>query len=92
MDDMKDIRHASDLACVEAESAVEKFGEYNSLHEAFAVLLEEVDELWLIVKQKQYRYPDPFGSRQWPEIREEAIQIAAVALRIAADAERLASR
>lgn len=82
-------------ACREACDALEKFGPYNSLHEAYAVLAEEVDELWEIVKLKQWTEeliltPDKMRSAE--RIRKEAIQIAAVALRIAADAERMAER
>ena len=29
-----------------------KYGQYSSLHEAYAVLKEEIDEIWDIVKQK----------------------------------------
>lgn len=97
-----------------AESAQKKWGDYNSLHEAYAVLLEEVDELWEIVRQKQFvpiptahlenpvAYPmdlwpnhlglKQLGRRQRHQIKKEALDIAAVALRIAADAERLATK
>lgn len=34
----------------EYESAAKKFGAFNSAHEGYAVLLEEVDELWDVVK------------------------------------------
>lgn len=46
---------------------------FNSLHEAYAVLKEEVDELWDEIKT---RTPDK------ARIREEAKQVAAVAIRI----------
>lgn len=46
-------------------------GTYNSRHEAFAVLLEEVDELWDEIKNN--------GSGE--DIRFEAMQVAAVAIR-----------
>jgi hypothetical protein len=59
----------------EAKRAVEKFGEYNSLHEGFAVMYEEVDELWEIVRMKR--------SKRVPEdIRGELVQIAACCLKI----------
>jgi hypothetical protein len=52
----------------------EKHGPLNSHHEAYAVLLEEVDEYWHEVKRQQ-RIPG--------KLRDELIQIAAVALRAA---------
>lgn len=59
----------------EAKRAVEKFGEFNSLHEGFAVMYEEVDELWEIVRMKR--------SKRDPErIREELVQIAASCLKM----------
>src|SRR5262249_8403380 len=50
----------------------------NSAHEQYAVLLEEVDELWTHVKTNQKR-------RDLPAMRKEAIQVAAMALRFAAE-------
>jgi hypothetical protein len=49
----------------------EKFA---SLHEAWAVMLEELDEVWEIVRQKK-RDRDP------AEIRKELIQLAAMAIK-----------
>lgn len=47
---------------------------FNSAHEGFAVLKEEVDELWDHVKVNQKR-------RDLPAMRAEAIQVAAMALK-----------
>lgn len=58
--------------------AHDKNGPFNSLHEAYAVLLEEVDELWDEVKKKR-------KDRSMAHIQEEAIQIAASALRLIID-------
>ena len=45
---------------------------FNSLHEGFAILKEEVDELWeAIIKKKD----------NW-QIREEAAQTAAIAIKL----------
>ena len=53
----------------------EKHGStFNTLHEAWAVLYEEVDELWEIVKQKQRK-------RSNSATREELVQIAAMAIK-----------
>lgn len=53
----------------------------NSAHEGFAVLAEEVDELWDHVKVKQ-------GERDVPEMTYEAVQVAAMALRFILDVGR----
>ena len=51
---------------------------YASMHEAFAVLLEEVDELKNEVWKRSH-------NRSGHQLRSEALQIAAIALRIAED-------
>lgn len=76
------MKEFADLAIEKAQEAESKFGPYASLHEAYAVLLEEVDKLWEIVRQKQKM----FGAyRSSSEIEKEALDIAA-------DAERLATK
>lgn len=50
----------------------------NSLHEGYAVLLEEVDELWDEVKKRS-------SLRDLRKVREEAIQVAAMAIRLVHD-------
>lgn len=47
---------------------------YASLHEAYAVLLEEVEEVWDITKQKR-------KDRSASELRAELVQVAAVAVK-----------
>lgn len=59
-----------------AKDSYLKYGPYASLHEAYAVLLEEVDELFQLVKQRR-------ADTDMTLVRDEAIDIAAVALRIA---------
>ena len=54
--------------------ATRKFGPFASAHEGYAVILEELDELWQEIK---HGTPD----RQ----REEAIQVAAMAIRFLID-------
>jgi NTP pyrophosphatase (non-canonical NTP hydrolase) len=58
--------------------ATKKFGPFNSAHEGFAILKEEVDELWDEVKAKQ-------GARDLAKMRKEAIQVAAMAIRFVHD-------
>jgi hypothetical protein len=52
--------------------------DYNSAHEGYAVLLEEVDELWDEVRVNQKK-------RDLAKMRKEAIQVAAVAMRFVLD-------
>lgn len=53
-------------------------GPFGSAHEGYAVILEEVDELWDEVKKKS-------TERSIDQMREEAIQIAAMAVRFIND-------
>ena len=64
----------------ELEEATEKFGPFNSPHEGYAVLLEEVEELWAWVKLKGDNKESLRGSAL-----KECIQIAAMAQRFARD-------
>lgn len=71
-----------------------RFGDFASMHEAYGVLTEEVAELFEAVRMKQghlvpgdVKYPK--GKTRADCIREEAIQVAAVALRIAEQAGRV---
>jgi len=60
----------------ELQSALDNWPTFNSAHEGFAVLLEEVDELKRHVWTKQ-------KNRDLPEMKKEAIQVAAMAIRFA---------
>ena len=60
------------------QSRRDKFPPFHSAHEGYAVLLEEVDELWDEVKKKP-------RNREPQKMRAEAIQIAAMALRMVLD-------
>ena len=61
----------AEIATVDA-----RWPDFNSAHEGYAVLAEEVDELWVHVKTNQKR-------RDLEAMRKEAIQVAAVAIRFA---------
>ena len=65
------------IALVRAElvRATGKFGAFNSYHEGYAVILEELDELWDEIK----------GGQRPAELRAEAIQVAAMAIRFVLD-------
>jgi len=62
----------------EVEHAKSNWPPFNSAHEGFAVLGEEVDELWEHIRTKQ-------KNRDLLEMRKEAIQVAAMAIRFAAE-------
>ncbi len=51
---------------------------FNSPHEGYGVIKEEFDELWIEIMKK---HPDPV------KLREEATQLAAMALRFLVDME-----
>ena len=57
---------------VEIEAADKKFGPYTSTHEAYGVLAEEAAELL-----------DAIRANKAESVRTEAIQVAAVAMRLA---------
>lgn len=57
------------LVMTEYRRAREKFGPFNSPHEGYAVILEELEEMWIEVK-----------ANNRPKARKEAVQLAAMAL------------
>lgn len=72
-------------ACDEAQRAQSTYGDFSSMHEAYGVLAEEVAELFDAVRMKQSRV----NVARAEAIRLEALQVAAVALRIAEQARRV---
>ena len=68
---------ALDIA-TELEVARSRFPDFNSAHEGYAVLLEEVEELWEEVKKSPFK-------RDVVKMRAEAIQVAAMAIRFIQD-------
>lgn len=61
----------------EMKTATDRYGTFHSTHEAYGVLREEVDELWADIK-----------GNDLVRMRYEAIQVAAMAIRLVIDAER----
>lgn len=57
-------------------TATKRHGKFNSCHEGYAILAEEVDELWDLVKLK---------SPNKAMLRLEATQVAAMAIRFMLD-------
>lgn len=62
----------------ELAKAVVEYPAFNSAHEGYAVILEEVEELWAYVKTKQ-------SERDIDAMRKECVQIAAMAARFAVE-------
>ena len=60
--------------------ATDTFKKFNSAHEGYSVLAEEVDELWQEVKKNPTKHP-----QRKDLMRKEAIQVAAMALRFLED-------
>jgi NTP pyrophosphatase (non-canonical NTP hydrolase) len=58
----------------EYREAISKFPPFHSAHEGYAILLEEVDELWDEIKGN--KKPGAYG-----RMKKEAIQVGAMALR-----------
>lgn len=59
--------------------AITKHAPFNTAHEGYAVILEELDELWDEVKAWQ---PD---NHRVAEMRKEAVHVAAMAIRFIKD-------
>lgn len=70
-----EVEDAFSLVAMELDTAQDKFPSFNNYHEGYAVILEELDELWLEIKGKQQR----------PKLIEEAKQTAAMAIRFLID-------
>lgn len=69
---------AAMTALTELQGAMLRYPAFNSAHEGYAVLLEEVDELWTEVKKRP-------SARDVQAMRAEAVQVAAMALRFIID-------
>lgn len=67
-----------EMVAMELDAARAKHPPHKSLHEGYAVLLEEVEEFWAEVKKKS-------EERSPSRMLEELIQVAAMAVRTAED-------
>lgn len=72
------IAQAATEATIMAHAGRAQWNALNSAHEGYGVMLEEVDELWDEIKIKQ-------KNRDLDKLRKEALDVAAMALRIAAE-------
>lgn len=74
--DLTQIRYVANEVMGSLIKAKLKHERMHSAHEGYAVILEEVDELWDEVKQQRF---SPFGARR------EALHIAAMGMRFVLD-------
>lgn len=85
---MKDVQAVNEV-CEELTRALDRYPSFNSPHEGYSVILEEVDELWDLVKAWKATKPntqlDPYQDRCKTAFRAEAKQIAAMAIRFMVD-------
>lgn len=77
------ISFATRTAVAIAQTAQAEYGDFASMHEAYGVLAEEVAEIFDAIRCKQ---SDPCRPAS---IEREALDVAAVALRIATQAYRV---
>lgn len=85
MNEQEKFEQAIRLITHEYLLATKRHGKFNSTHEGFAVLKEEVDELWDLVR-KGHRYN---AMQQEHCFTSEAKQIAAMAIRFIVDFGRI---
>jgi hypothetical protein len=77
---------------IECNNSQEQYGDFASMHEAYGVLCEEFAELFEAIRMKQDTHGIAHDGKLKSRgqcVRAEAIQVAAVAIRIAAQAERV---
>lgn len=80
MQNKKDLTDIFTSVYEEYFTATNSFEPFNSMHEGYAVLKEEVDELWTNIKLNANKHPNRLEL-----IRKEALQVAAMAIRIIYD-------
>jgi hypothetical protein len=69
-----------EMVSEEYSRAAKQHRPINSVHEGYAVILEELDEFWEEVRKKRER-------RSKEDMRKELVQIAAMCWRTAVDCE-----
>ena len=65
---------------MEFKRAVSLHPKFNSRHEGYAILLEEVDELWEEIKKNHSKRPEAKAAQ-----RKEAVQVGAMSMRFIYD-------
>ena len=71
-----DVETVINIVLKERKNALRKFNEFNSTHEGYAVILEEMDELWDLIKRQRQLGVEQFARG----VTEEAKQVAAMAI------------
>jgi len=67
---------------MELNCAMQNYPPIRSYHEGYAVLKEELDELWDEIKKYKYNNPTNVD-----KIEKEAIQVAAITIRLVLDSK-----
>ena len=67
-------QHICEMIGAELERSAVHKTEFSSLHEAYAVILEELDEVWDIARMKR-------KNRDEAQLRKELIQVATMAVK-----------
>lgn len=75
---MSRLSNTTEVVVTELVNAIERFPKFNSAHEGYAILLEEMDELWEEVRKNP-------RNRSEAAMAEEAVQVAAMAIRFVMD-------
>ena len=73
---VKTVEEKANLIYAELQRACKKFPPFNSCHEGYSVILEELDELWEEIKR---------NPKDMTRIEREATQVGAMALRFLID-------
>lgn len=75
------VSQAVDDVISEFARATSRFPAFRSAHEGYAIIKEELDELWEAIRKTKWDSPDI----DMDHIREEAKQVSAMALRFMVD-------
>lgn len=81
-EDMNDVVKAVDEVRDELLSAMDRFAPMPTPHDGWAVIYEEVDELWEEVRRYKANAPE---TENVARMRKEAMQVAAMSLRFMVD-------
>jgi len=81
----QDVEQVTAEIAAEVKRAIQLHRGMNSLHEAYAVILEEVDEFWEKVKVNPKKLSEGERDCRLRNLREELIQTAAMCVRSIVD-------
>lgn len=84
--DLEDrIQLQADRIKAEVSRAMNLHAPMNSAHEAYAVILEELDEFWDEVKVNPRKLSDELRTERRRKMQDELLQIAAMCIRATVD-------